>query len=203
MCIMNLIPMDISITAAIVGAISAALMTVIIQLAKWFLRRKSLRKAVKTGLYYEIKNHHIVEFKKDEDGSPNFVLAGFQDRFYDNNIANIVDLLSEELIQILSFYYSGLKLVVDYQDRLSKIDSEAKELSSASPETEVKTQRDSLLRQRNEVKHILRGSLAPAMHAKEKLLSILKDVFKEDPAQKKFIDVLPEHQEWWKRFGGE
>lgn len=122
--------MDIPILTAIIGAFSAAIMTGIIELVKWYGGRKALTKTIKVGLFQEIFYHHIIELEKDKNGSPNFVLTGFQNHFYNSNIASITRLLNEDLVQILTFYYSSLKLVIDYQELLSEYNSEIKELSA-------------------------------------------------------------------------
>lgn len=199
------------ITTAFIGALSGASINIIIKIVEWFGVRKALIKSIKTGLYYEIEHHHIIELEeKDEDDSPNFALAGFQNHFYNSNISNITRLLSEDLVQILTFYYSSLKLVLDYQEMLSKSISEIRELSELDSTTgelrpkfpitpEEKQHLKRLISRQEQIKYVLKVSLAPAMFTRQKLLSLLKSAFKNDPAQKKFIDVLPEHQAWWER----
>lgn len=197
------------ITTAIISAFSAALISGTIQAIQWYGGHKALIKAMKIGIYYEIEHHHIIELEeKDGDDSPNFFLTGFQNHFYKSNISNITKLLSEDLVQILTFYNSSLTLVADYQEMLSKFNSEIRELSEFDSTTgelrpklpitpEEKQHLKWLIIRREQIKYVLKVSLAPAMFTRQKLLSLLKSAFKNDPSQKKFIDVLPEHQAWW------
>lgn len=196
--------MGVEITAAIFGAIFGTLANGIIEIVKFFSGRKSLKKAVQLGLYFEIDHHKIVELRKDEDGQPNFVLASFQDQFYDNNISAFTKLCSEKIIQHLTFYYSSLKSVLDHQNDLLKINSEINELISKMPRTNEDSQRyEKLIKQRNGIKEVLRVYLAPCINTRQALLAELKKVFKKDPSEIKHIDVLPEHEEWWKKIQNE
>lgn len=202
--------MNSPIITAIIGAFSAAIVSGIIKAVQWYGGHKALIKAIKIGIYHEIEHHHIIELEKDEDSSPNFVLTGFQNHFYNSNISNITKLLSEDLVHMLTFYYSNLTLVVDYQERLSKFNSEIKELSEYDPTTgnlgpkfpitpEEKSHLKFLVTVREENKHVLKVLLAPSMFTRQKMLLLLKGVFKNDPSQRQFIDVLPEHQAWWEK----
>ncbi len=105
--------MNPQLIAAIFGALSGALVNGVIQFLQWLFKKKSLKKAIKMGLYFEIDRHQIIEVSKDPDGQPNFALASFQDLFYTNNISDIVRYLPEDLLQLLAFYYSGLKSASD------------------------------------------------------------------------------------------
>ncbi len=202
--------MSSPIITAIIGAFSAALVSGIIKAVQWYGGRKALIKAIKIGIYHEIEHHHIIELEKDEDSSPNFVLTGFQNHFYNSNISNITKLLSEDLVLMLTFYYSSLTSVVDYQERLSKFNSEIKELSEYDSTTgnlapkfpitpEEKSHLKFLITVREDIRPVLRVFLAPSMFTRKKLLLLLKGAFRNDPSQRQFIDVLPEHQAWWKK----
>ena len=196
--------MSIEITAAIFGTIFGALANGIIEIVKWFSGRNSLIKAVKIGLYFEIDHHKIVELQKDADGQPNFILASFQDHFYINNISTLTKHFSEELIQHLTFYYSSLKSVLYHQDELLKLNSKIEDLNNKFPRTPEDSQEyTKLKKQRQGIKGILRVYLAPCINTRQVLMAELKEVFKKDPSEKKYIDVLPEHEEWWKKIQNE
>lgn len=196
--------MGVEITAAIFGAIFGALANGVIEVVKFFSGRKSLKKAVQIGLYFEIDHHKIVDLQKGEDGQPNFVLASFQCQFYDNNISAFTKLCSEKIIQHLTFYYSSLKSVLDHQNNLLKLNSEINELISEMSRTNKNAQRyEELIKRRNGIKEILRVYLAPCINTRQVLLAELKEVFKKDPSEKKYIDVLPEHEEWWEKIQNE
>src|SRR3989344_5249712 len=174
--------MSVEITAAIFGAIFGALANGVIEIVKFFSGRKSLKKAIQIGLYFEIDHHKIVELQKDEDGQPNFVLASFQDQFFSNNISALTKICSEELIQHLTFYYSGLESVLNHQNDLLKINSEINALISKMPRTNEDSQRYAeLIKQRNGIKKVLRAYLAPCINTRQVLLAELKKVFKKDP----------------------
>jgi len=196
--------MSVEITAAIFGAIFGTLANGVIEIVKFLSGRKSLKKAIQIGLYFEIEHHKIVELQKDGDDQPNFVLASFQDKFYSNNISPLTKLCPEELIQHLTFYYSSLESVHNHQNDLLKINSEIDELVSKMPRTNEDSQRYAeLIKKRNGTKYVLRVYLAPCINTRQVLLTELKKVFKKDPAEKKYIDVLPEHEEWWKKIQNE
>jgi hypothetical protein len=59
-----------------------------------------------------------------------------------------------------------------------------------------------LIKQRSGVKDVLRIYLAPCINTRLILLSLLKKDFREDPSAVKYIDVLPEHKEWWSSIQG-
>lgn len=185
--------MSIEITAAIFGTIFGALANGIIEIVKWFSGRNSLIKAIKIGLYFEIYHHKIVELQNDADGQPNFILASFQDHFYINNISPLTKHFSEELIQHLTFYYSSLKSVLYHQDELLKLNSKIEDSQEYTK----------LEKQRQGIKDVLRVYLAPCINTRQVLMAELKEVFKKDPSEIKYIDVLPEHEEWWKKIQNE
>lgn len=193
--------MSVEITAAIFGAIFGALANGVIEIVKFLSGRKSLKKAIQIGLYFEIDHHKIVELQRDEDGQPNFVLSSFQDKFYSNNISVLTKLCSEEFIQHLTFYYSSLASVLNHQDDLMKINTEINALISKMPLTNEDSQRYAeLIKQRNGIKEVLRVYLVPCINTRQVLLAELKKVFKKDPSEKNILMFYQNMKNGGKKF---
>lgn len=92
--------MSEGVSAAITGAIFGGLASATIGLTKYFSDRKSLRRALRIGLYFEIEHHDFTVLENNADGQPNFLLTGFQDHFYKNNISDIVKLFDFTAVRL-------------------------------------------------------------------------------------------------------
>lgn len=184
------------VIAALFGALSAGLVTLFFKIGEWLFKRKALNKILKKGLYFEIYNHKIIELGADSDGQPNFSLESFHDSFYQNNLSEITRVLKDDIIQQLTFYYSHLKLAQDYQNELLELNEKIRAIEIRVISDEMKM--DNLKKKRENIKNSIRLILAPSLFVRLKLLSELKKVFKEDPENLAFINVLPEHEEWFK-----
>ena len=141
----------------------------------------------------KLKIIKLLNLKPDSDGQPNFALASFNDNFYNSNLSNISKILSEHLLQQLTFYYSHLKLAVDHQNDFFKVNKNiAQNKSIRNISEDVK-----LSEERKDLKESIRLILATSQFIRINLLVELKNIFKEDPTKLKFIDVLPKYKEWF------
>lgn len=181
------------LTGALFGALSVGLVTLLIKLGEWFFNRRTLNRILRKGLYFEIDNHKIIALQKDQDNQPNFALASFNENFYHSNLANISKILNENLIQPLTFYYSNLKLVLDFQNDLIKVNEKFNE----NKFTRSTVEDEALSEKQMALKENIRRILAVAQFIRNNLLAELTKIFKEDPTKLAFIDVLPEHREWF------
>lgn len=64
--------MSVEIKAAVFGAIFGVLANVAIEIIKYFTSRRSLKKALSMGLFFEIDHHKVINVSKDSNGQPNF-----------------------------------------------------------------------------------------------------------------------------------
>jgi hypothetical protein len=181
------------VTAAIFGALSGGLLTLLIKSGEWFFNRRMLNRILQKGLYFEIENHKIVELGNDLDGQPNFALGSFNDDFYQSNLSNISKILSEHLIQQVTFYYSHLKLAFDYQNDLFEVNDKIAE----NKLNRIISEDVKLSEERKGLKESIRLILATSQFIRINLLVELKNIFKEDPTKLKFIDVLPKYKKWF------
>lgn len=181
------------LTAALYGAFSAGIITVLIKLGEWYFSRRLLKKNLQRGLYFEIENHKIVELQNDQDSQPNFALASFDNIFYQSNLSNISRILNENLIQRLTFYYSHLKLAFDCQNELRDVNDKINENKS----TRSITEDDELYKKREALRETIRLILATAQFIRHNLLAELTKIFGEDPTKLAFIDVLPKYKDWF------
>ncbi len=179
--------------AAIFGAISAGGITAIIKFVEWFFGRRMLMNNLKKGLYFEIDNHKIIDLDKDSDNQPNFALSSFNDIFYHSNLSDITKVLGEDLVQQLIFYYSHLKLAFDLQNELFEVN----EKIDVNKLTRSISGDNKLYEKTKSLKESIRIILATAQYIRINLLTELKKLFKEDPTKLTFIDVLPEHKDWF------
>jgi hypothetical protein len=187
--------MGFEFSSVIFGALAGGAVTLCFKLGEWYFNRRTLSKVLKKGLYFEIDNHKIIDLQKDEDGQPNFAIASFQDSFYTSNLSNITKILADKILQPLFFYYSHLKLAVDFQDELFMLNKEIDKII-------VKTTGDGMRRekietQRKHLKDSIRLILSTVQLIRNNLLANLTKVFKRDPTKLAFIDVLPKHKEWF------
>lgn len=190
------------LSAAVYGAVAGGTVMLLFKIGEWFFGRQQQKKATGIGFYFEIDNHYITELESEE-GQPNFVLTGFSDNVYKNELPLATKLFNAELVQALVFYYSRLKSTNDYQKELFEVNSKIASLKIVETASMVPPAGfEKLKEQREGILDILRVNLATAQHIRQYLLSELKKVFKEDPSKKKFIDVLPKHKEWFKKRGG-
>lgn len=187
---------------AMAGAIAGGVVSVVIEFLKWLLARRSQRRSLQAGFYFEIENHEITELESDRDGSPNFALTVFQDSVFKSDLSLAMTLLKPELLQSLIFYYAKLTSVVAFQNLLSDVTSALNkcndELSRGNQISDArKAEMKNLLIRRDGIRDVRRLILAAAQYTRENLLSELKKDFKEDPSKKQFIDVMPKHKEWF------
>lgn len=134
-------------------------------------------------------------YRKIVMDSPIFFIESFQNDFYAGNIANLTKLFSVDFLQHLTFYYSGMKSAIDHQDELFKMTSRIDELMAKDSNKYAE-----IAKQREGLKHVLRGYLGPCLYSRRVLLTNLKKAFKKDPAELAYINVLPEHEEWWDKW---
>lgn len=183
---------------AISGAIAGAIAVGFIQFCQWWFNRKSLKRSIARGLYYEIDNHYFLELGFDKDEEPNVVLINFQDIYYSSNIANVCKLFKENISVRIAFYYSKLRLANALQDMNEKLLEEIEKLSTSKDENDLKILQNKIKRRSGALESI-RTINVPALYIREELLSHLKKGFKKDPSKIGFIDVPEKYKKWWKR----
>ncbi len=181
------------LTGAIFGALAAGFVTMLIKFGEWFFKRRTLNKKLRKGLYFEIENHRIVDLQKDQDNQPNFAIENFNDNFYLSNLPDISKIFDEAIMHQLTFYYSYLKLAYSYQNNLKEINKKIYEIKS----TEITEEKKRLLKEKQDIKEAIRLILAVSQSIRNHLKAELKKIFSEDPTKLPFIDVLPEHKEWF------
>jgi len=193
--------------AAIFGAVAGAAMAGVIKLVGWLYDKKSIRKTVIRGLYWEIDNHLFQPLDPDEDGNPNMVLVSFNDHFFSQNVSTIYRLLDSGILHKLSFYYAKSKLALYFQQEIQRLNVEIREIG---PITEMTTSYKEMAKQkhirvRTEYRDLLRRTIVPLENIRLQLLSELKKAFpkKQDPSELSFITVSSQYEPWWKRISSE
>jgi hypothetical protein len=186
------------LTAVIFGTISAGIVTILIKLGEWYFSRRRLKRNLQQCLYFEIDNHKIVELGFDSEQQPDFALGSFNDIFYRSNLSDITRILPTDMVQRLIFYYSHLKLAYDYQNDLfqlnEKLRRELPTIRTVSDEMKIQE----LSEKKSAVKDSIRILPSTAQFVRHNLLVDLRKTFKQDPSGIKFIDVLPQYQDWFK-----
>ena len=193
--------------AIIFGAVAGAAMAGLIKLVGWLYDKKSLRKTVIRGLYWEIDNHLLQPLDPDEDGNPNMVLVSFYDHFFSQNTSTIYRLLDSAILHKLSFYYGKSKLALYFQQEIERLTLAIKEIG---PITEMTPSYKGMGKQehiqvRAAYRDLLRRTIVPLENIRLQLLSELKKAFpkKQDPSEVPFIDVSSQYGPWWKRICSE
>lgn len=190
--------MSDQLLAAITGAICGGLASGAISLVKHLSETRSLKKAMKVGLYFEIDHHNITHLNNDKDGQPNFLLTGFQDYFYRSHISSIVKLLGLDVLMHLAFYYAKLNLVKEWQDDLFKLNERIDNIVRSAPHVKVdKVEYESMVIKHNSIKELLRVTSAPCINARDMLMANLKHGLSKDPSTIAYIDVPANYQVWW------
>lgn len=191
--------MSEGVIAAITGALFGGLVSGAIGITKYLSDRRSLKRALRVGLYFEIEHHDFTILSSNADGQPNFLLTGYQDHFYRHNISDIFKLFDLNVVMMLAFYYSKLNLVTEWQSDLESKNNDIRALVDNNIDTEGKRMKYDKMRKDHEaIKELLRVTIVPCINARGKLLLTIKKRLPLDPSKAKFIDVPPEYEEWWK-----
>lgn len=189
--------------AAIFGAIAGAVITGLIKLVGWLYDKKSLRKTVIRGLYWETDNHLLQPLDPDKDGAPNMVFVSFNDHFFSQNASTIYRLLDSAVLHKLSFYYAKSRLGLYFQQKIERLNIEIEEIGPINgwtPSYKVMA-KEKHIQVRDEYRDLLRSTMVPLENIRLQLLSELKRAFqkKQDPSELPFIAVSSQYDVWWKK----
>jgi hypothetical protein len=158
----------------IFGALTAGVITLVLKLAEWYLRRSALNRALRKGLYFEVKSHRIVEVDEDSN-RPRLSLLSFHDHFFRESTSDLIKTLGDDLIQKLIFYYTHLNLASDVQDELLRTADRLPTAPAGGPQDEARRKR--LMERRTDLQDTLSSVLSAAAKVRRSLLTELKRVF--------------------------
>ena len=199
--------------AAFWGAGAAAVTTLLIKYGGWLLARKKRAKAIKVALYYEVFRHQIIDMSRTGE-TPDLVLIGFARAVYDTYLGEIPDLLPEDLVAVISLYYSNVTAAASLLQLIEEGTAEAQAAAVEAVHLEAKATianpvhpaaveilqmkgRQIIVRNTDTMMQT-RFLLLAAMAEQEKLLATLRKVFKRDPAREP-VEVPEKYAAWFEK----
>lgn len=168
----------------------------------WLYDKKSLRKTVVRGLFFEIDNHIFLDLDQDKGGQPNMVLVSFNSHFFSENVSTIYRLMDSAILKKISFYYAKSDLALFFQQKIEELNLAIKKIGPITEMTSSgkEMEKNSLVQERGGYRDLLRRTIVPLENMRLQLLEEFGKVFpkRQNPSEFACLKVSPQYESWWK-----